>query len=146
MKGVTGAALLAAAVLVVAPAAEAAKPRVTLKRPTIVRNESGAVVKRYERDRRLQFDTRYVITSVPRSWTASTEILITLTRGADVFRISTPRGDAESGTWRWIVKGDAVKIPKTYPAGQYDVRLRLIIRHGERVVARRIEDWQATVR
>jgi hypothetical protein len=146
MKGVPGAALLAAAVLVVAPAAEAAKPRVTLKRPTIVRNASGEPIKRYERDRLLQFDTRYTITGVPRSWTASTQILITLTRGSDVFRISTPRGDAESGTWRWVVKGDSVKIPKSYPAGRYDVRLRIIIRHGDAVVARRIEDWRATVR
>ena len=71
---------------------------------------------------------------------------MTLTHGTDVLRFQTRRAQTETGTWRWVVKGAGVRIPETYPAGRYKMRVRVEIRHGGIRVARVLHDRRATVR
>lgn len=143
-----GAFLLVAVLpLGAAPAAQAAMPAVAFNRPTIVRNVAGTQITSLPRGRGLQFDVRYAVRNVPARWTEATaQVFVTLTRGADVLRFETRRSQTETGTWRWVVKGADVRIPDTYPAGHYKVRVRIEVRHGGLRVARVLHDRRATVR
>ncbi len=130
-----------------APAAQAATPAVGFKRPTIVRNVAGTQITSLPRGRALQFDVRYVVRNVPARWTQATaQVFVTLTRGTEVLRFQTRRAQTETGTWRWVVKGAEVRIPTSYAAGRYKLRVRVEIRHGGMRVARVIHDRRATVR
>jgi hypothetical protein len=71
---------------------------------------------------------------------------VTLSRGANVLRLRTTPAQTESGTWRWVVKGKDVRIPLSYPAGRYTVRVRVEIRHAGVRVAAAQHAWRATVR
>jgi hypothetical protein len=139
--------LLAVLPFGVAPAAQAASPAVAFKRPTIVRNVAGAQIKTLPRGRGLQFDVRYAVRNVPARWTdATAQVFVTLTHGTDVLRFQTRRAQTETGTWRWVMKGAEVRIPTSYPAGRYKLRVRIELRHGGLRVARVLHDRRATVR
>ena len=130
-----------------APAAQAAKPSVTFKRKTVVRSATGARITQLPRARGLQFDARYVVRNVPARWKAATaEVFVTLTQGTNVLRFKTKTAQTETGTWRWVVRGAEVRIPDTYPAGRYTVKVRIEVRHGGKLVAKTAHDWRATVR
>lgn len=137
---------VAALSLLVAPAAQAAKPSVTFKRKTLVRSATGTQITRLPRDRALQFDVRYVVRNVPARWrNATAQVFVTLSRSPDVLRFRTKREQTETGTWRWVVKGAEVRIPPEYPAGRYTVRVRVEVRHGGTRVASTSQSWRATV-
>ncbi len=139
--------LVAILALGAAPAAQAAAPSVAFKRQTIVRNAVGTRIAALPRDRALQFDVRYVVRNVPARWTSATaQVFVTLTHGTDVLRFQTRRSATETGTWRWVVKGADVRIPASYPAGRYKLRVRVELRHGGMRVARVLHDRRATVR
>lgn len=139
--------LLAVLPLAAAPAAQAASPAVAFKRPTIVRNVAGTQITTLPRGRGLQFDVRYAVRNVPARWTdATAQVFVTLTRGTEVLRFQTRRSQTETGTWRWVVKGAEVRIPESYPAGRYKLRVRVEVRHGGLRVARVLHDRRATVR
>ena len=130
-----------------APAAQAATPAVAFKRQTIVRSVVGTQITSLPRGRGLQFDVRYVVRNVPARWKdATAQVFVTLTHGTDVLRFQTRRAQTETGTWRWVVKGAEVRIPVSYPAGRYKLRVRVEIRPGGLRVARVIHDRRATVR
>jgi hypothetical protein len=139
--------LVLALALGAAPAAQAATPAVAFQRQTIVRSVAGTQITSLPRGRGLQFDVRYVVRNVPARWKdATAQVFVTLTHGTDVLRFQTRRAQTETGTWRWVVKGAAVRIPVSYPAGRYKMRVRVEIRHGGLRVARVIHDRRATVR
>ncbi len=139
--------LLVVLTLGAAPAAQAAAPSVTFKRQTILRSAAGTQITVLPRARGLQFDVRYVVRNVPARWRdATAQVFVTLTRGEDVLRFQTRRAQTETGTWRWVVKGTDVRIPISYPAGRYTVRVRIDLRHGGIRVARVAHDRRATVR
>ena len=139
--------LFAVVTLGAAPAAQAAKPSVSFKRKTLVRSAAGTRITSLPRGRALQFDVRYVVGSVPARWTRATaQVFVTLTRGANVLRFNTKTAQTETGTWRWVVKGALVRIPESYPAGRYTVRVRVQVRHGGKRVASAAHVWRATVR
>ncbi len=122
-------------------------PSVTFKRQTYVRSAAGARITSLPRGRGLQFDVRYVVRNVPARWTkASAQVFVTLTHGTDVLRVQTRRAATETGTWRWVVKGAGVRIPTSYPAGRYTVRVRIELHHGGIQVARVAHARRATVR
>jgi|SRR5690242_8598317 hypothetical protein len=140
-------ALVVLLVGIVAPAAEAAKPSVTFKRKTLTRSATGARIATLPRGRPIQFDVRYVVRRVPARWkNATARVSVTLSRGANVLRLRTTPAETSTGTWRWVVKGRDVRIPVTYPAGRYRVRVRVEIRHGGVLVAAAQHAWRATVR
>ena len=131
----------------VVPAAEAAKPSVTFKRKTLTRSATGARIATLPRGRAIQFDVRYVVRRVPARWkNATARVSVTLSRGSNVLRLRTTPTQTESGTWRWVVKGRDVRIPLSYPAGRYTVRVRVEIRHAGVRVAAAQHAWRATVR
>ena len=130
-----------------APAAQAAPPTVAFQRPTIVRSLAGTRITSLPRGRGLQFDVRYAVRNVPARWKdATAQVFVTLTHGTDVLRFQTRRAQTETGTWRWVVKGAGVRIPETYPAGRYKMRVRVEIRHGGIRVTRVLHDRRAAVR
>ncbi len=138
--------LFAVLTLGAAPAAEAATPSVAFKRKTLVRSAAGTQIAQLPRGRALQFDTRYVVRNVPARWkTATAQVFVTLTRGASVLKLQTSRAQTETGSWRWVVRGAEVRIPTTYPIGRYTVRVRVVLRHGGRLVASTSHFWRATV-
>jgi hypothetical protein len=139
--------LVAVVVLAAAPAAQAATPSVAFQRDTILRSVAGTQIRTLPRGRGLQFDVRYIVRNVPARWShATAQVFVTLTHGTDVLRFQTRRAQTESGVWRWVVKGAGVRIPETYPAGRYKLRVRVEIRHGGLRVARVSHDRRATVR
>ena len=139
--------LFAVLALAPAPAAQAASPLVAFKRQTLLRSAAGKQITVLPLARGLQFDVRYVVRNVPARWkNATAQVFVTLTHGTDVLRFQTRRAQTETGTWRWVVKGDKVRIPATYPAGRYNVRVRVALRHGGRQVGRVSHDRRATVR
>jgi hypothetical protein len=139
--------LCTALTLAAAPAAQAAKPAVAFERKTLVRSAAGAQITTLPRGSGLQFDVRYTVRGVPRRWKQATaQVFVTLWRPSAVVRFETNRAQTETGTWRWVVKGDAVQIPATHPAGRYTMRVRVEIRHGGRRVARVLHDRRVTVR
>jgi hypothetical protein len=72
-------------------------------------------------------------------------VVVTLTRGSSVLRFRTAPAQTSTGTWKWVVKGKGVRIPSTYPAGRYTVRVRVQLKHGTKRVARAAHAWRATV-
>jgi hypothetical protein len=139
--------LAVALALGAAPAAQAAKPSVAFKRKTVLRSASGARITQLPRGRALQFDVRYVVGNVPARWrNATAQVFVTLTRASAVLAFQTLPAQTETGTWRWVVRGAVVKIPTTYPAGRYTVRVRVELRHGGRIVGSAAHGWRATVR
>jgi hypothetical protein len=139
--------LFAALALGAAPAAQAAAPSVAFKRQTLLRSAAGTQINVLPRERGLQFDVRYVVRGVPARWkNATAQVFVTLIRGTDALRFQTRRAQTETGTWRWVVKGSEVLIPAGYPAGRYKVRVRVVLRHGGKQVARVSHERRATVR
>jgi hypothetical protein len=63
-----------------------------------------------------------------------------------VLRLRTKPAATETGNWRWVVKGAQVRIPVSYPAGRYTVRVRVEVRHAGARVASAQHLWRATVR
>jgi hypothetical protein len=138
---------LVAFMLVTAPAAEAAKPSVSFVLKTVTRSATGARIKSLPRGKALQFDVRYVVRGVPARWKhANARVVVTLSRGSDVLRLRTKPAATETGNWRWVVKGAQVRIPVTYPAGRYTVRVRVDVHHAGALVASAQHLWRATVR
>jgi len=132
--------------LVAAPAAQAARPSVTFKRKTVTRLASGKKTTALPRGRALQFDVAYVVRNVPVRWrNARAQVFVTLSRGPNVLRLRTTRARTSTGTWRWVLKGAAVRIPVTYPAGTYLVRVRVDISRGLKRVALAHHAWRAAV-
>jgi hypothetical protein len=132
--------------LVAAPAAQAAKPSVAFKRMTVTRLASGAKTKALPRGRALQFDVSYVVRNVPVRWkNARAQVFVTLKHGANVLRLRTTRARTSSGTWRWVLKGRAVRIPAGYPAGSYLVTVRVAISRGTARVASVRHAWRTAV-
>src|SRR5262249_30175751 len=87
--------------LVAAPAAQAARPSVTFKRPTVTRSAVGKKITALPRGRALQFDVAYVVRNVPTSWkNARAQVFVTLKHGANVLMLRTTRARTSSGTWR----------------------------------------------
>ena len=139
--------LLTVLTLAAAPAAQAAKPSVTFKRKTLVRSAAGTQITQLPRGRGIQFDVRYVVRGVPARWkNATAQVFVTLIHGNTVLRLNTNKAQTETGNWRWVVSGTEVKIPDTYPAGRYSVKVRVEVRHGGRLIARAAHSWRATVR
>jgi|tagenome__1003787_1003787.scaffolds.fasta_scaffold20916791_2 hypothetical protein len=138
---------LVASMFIAAPSAQAAKPSVSFARKTLTRSAAGQRIKTLPRGKALQFDVRYVVRNVPARWrNADARVFVTLSRGSDVLRLRTNPAATETGSWRWVVKGAQVRIPVTYPAGRYTVRVRVEIRHAGTRVARASHAWRATVR
>jgi hypothetical protein len=138
---------LLASMLVAAPAAEAAKPSVGFVRKTVTRSATGKRIATLPRGRAIQFDVRYVVRGVPARWHhANARVFVTLKRGSAVLTLQTKPAATETGNWRWVVKGAQVRIPTSYPAGRYTVRVTVQVRHAGARVARAQHVWRATVR
>ena len=137
--------VVAALTAVVAAPVQAAARRPAVRIRSVQQQIDGKTVTELQREVRLAFIVRYRVLHVSTRRHASARIRISFTRRSDTLAISTDPAATESGAYRWEVTGPDVRIPPTYPAGTYRVRLVVeIVRRG-RVIAKRARAWDARV-
>jgi hypothetical protein len=131
---------------VAAPAAQAARPSVTFQRKTVTRlAATGKSIRALPRGRAIQFDVAYIVRNTPARLRAKAQVFVKVSRGAAVLRLRTTKATTSTGKWRWVLKGAAVRIPASFPAGTYTVRVWVDVTRGRTRLSRAAHAWHATV-
>ncbi len=111
----------------------------TVRVTGVTARAGGAVVTTLPRDTPLRFDVRYRVAGASVRNRLRARVRIDLQRLTSRLAIVTRPSSAyaETGRYRWTVRGPGVRVDSRYPAGRYRMAVRVdLVRRDGRVVAR----------